>query len=55
MMVFIKDAADLRFVRYNKAGQSLLGYSQDHWSARTSTIYILRRSGILYGQRSRSS
>lgn len=29
IMVFIKDAADLRFVRYNKAGQSLLGYSQD--------------------------
>jgi len=29
IMVFINDAADLRFVRYNKAGQSLLGYSQD--------------------------
>jgi PAS domain S-box-containing protein len=29
IMVFIKDAADLRIVRYNKAGQSLLGYSQD--------------------------
>jgi PAS domain S-box-containing protein len=28
-MVFIKDAKDLRFVRHNKAGQELLGYSQE--------------------------
>ena len=28
-MVFIKDAADLRFVRFNKAGVDLLGYTRD--------------------------
>lgn len=28
-MVFVKDAADLRFVRMNRAGQDLLGYTQD--------------------------
>lgn len=28
-MVFIKDAADLRFVRFNRAGEELLGYSRD--------------------------
>ncbi len=28
-MVFVKDAAELRFVRINQAGQDLLGYSQD--------------------------
>jgi PAS domain-containing protein len=27
-MVFVKDAADLRFVRFNRAGQELLGYSR---------------------------
>jgi PAS domain S-box-containing protein len=27
-MIFVKDAADLRFVRFNRAGQELLGYSQ---------------------------
>lgn len=27
-MVFVKDAADLRFVRINKAGETLLGYSR---------------------------
>ncbi|OLP18047.1 hypothetical protein BST81_13525 [Leptolyngbya sp. 'hensonii'] len=28
-MIFVKDAADLRFVRFNKAGEELLGYSRD--------------------------
>ena len=28
-MVFVKDADDLRFVRFNKAGEDLLGYSRD--------------------------
>ncbi len=28
-MVFVKDAADLRFVRFNKAGEELTGYSRE--------------------------
>ena len=28
-MLFVKDAADLRFVRFNKAGEELLGYARD--------------------------
>ncbi len=28
-MIFVKDAEQLRFVRYNKAGETLLGYSRD--------------------------
>ena len=28
-MLFIKDATDLRFVRFNKAGEELLGYSRE--------------------------
>lgn len=28
-MIFVKDAKDLRFVRFNKAGQTLLGVTQD--------------------------
>lgn len=27
-MIFVKDASDLRFVRFNKAGERLLGYSR---------------------------
>jgi PAS domain S-box-containing protein len=29
IMLFVKDATDLRFVRFNKAGEELLGYSRD--------------------------
>lgn len=29
IMVFVKDARDLRFVRFNKAGEKLLGFSRD--------------------------
>ena len=28
-MIFVKDAKDLRFVRFNKAGEDLLGYSRE--------------------------
>lgn len=28
-MIFVKDAKDLRFLRFNKAGEELLGYSRD--------------------------
>jgi PAS domain S-box-containing protein len=28
-MIFVKEANDLRYVRYNKAGENLLGYSRD--------------------------
>ncbi len=28
-MIFVKDARDLRFVRFNKAGEELLGYSRE--------------------------
>jgi PAS domain S-box-containing protein len=28
-MIFVKDAADLRFVRFNRAGEELLGYTRD--------------------------
>jgi len=28
-MIFVKDAEELRFVRFNKAGEDLLGYSRD--------------------------
>ncbi|MFA4876868.1 MAG: PAS domain S-box protein [Methanoregula sp.] len=33
-MIFVKDARDLRFVRFNKAGEDLLGYSQEELSGK---------------------
>ena len=34
-MVFVKDAAELRFVRFNRAGEELLGISRDELIAKT--------------------
>ena len=34
-MVFVKDAAELRFVRFNRAGEDLLGISRDELIAKT--------------------
>jgi PAS domain-containing protein len=33
-MIFVKEAATLRFVRFNKAGEQLLGYRREDSSAR---------------------
>jgi len=33
-MIFVKDAATLRFVRFNKAGEQLLGYPREHFIGR---------------------
>ena len=33
-MIFVKDAATLRFVRFNKAGERLLGYPREHYIGR---------------------
>ena len=33
-MVFVKDATDLRFVRFNRAGEDLVGYSRDEMLGR---------------------
>jgi PAS domain S-box-containing protein len=35
-MVFVKDAKDLRFVRFNKAGEEILGYSRDELIGRSA-------------------
>ena len=33
-MVFVKDAENLRFVRFNKAGEEMLGYSRDELASK---------------------
>ena len=36
-MIFVKDAKDLRFVRFNKAGEKLLGRTHKDLSVKTTT------------------
>ena len=37
-MIFVKDAQDLRFVRFNRAGEELLGYKRDDSTGKTMLI-----------------
>jgi PAS domain S-box-containing protein len=41
-MIFIKDAADLRFVRFNRAGEELLGYSRDEMRGKNDYDFFPR-------------
>ncbi|MFA7061694.1 MAG: ATP-binding protein [Pedobacter sp.] len=43
-MIFVKDAEELRFVRFNKAGEELLGYSREELQGKNS--YDLFPQGI---------
>lgn len=57
-MVFVKDAKELRFVRFNKAGQELLGFSQedligrndyDLFSAEEADFFTSKDRAVLEG------
>ena len=37
LVIFVKDAKDLRFVRFNKAGEDLLGFSRDELLGKTDS------------------
>ena len=41
-MIFVKDARDLRFVRFNKAGEELLGYSRDQLLGRNDYDFFTK-------------
>jgi PAS domain S-box-containing protein len=46
-MVFVKDAKDLRFVLFNKAGEELLGYSQLDLIGKNDRIFSLKNKRII--------
>lgn len=57
-MVFVKDAATLRFVRFNRAGEKLLGYSReellgkndyDLFSKEQADVFVARDRAVLEG------
>ena len=52
-MLFVKDAKDLRFVRINKAGEDLLGYSRDELSGKSDYDFFPKEEADFFTARDR--
>jgi PAS domain S-box-containing protein len=53
-MVFVKDAKDLRFVRFNKVGQQLLGKSRDELVGKTDYDFFPKEEADAFTQKDRA-
>ena len=52
-MIFVKDAEDLRFVRFNKAGEELLGYSSDELIGKNDYDFFPKEEADLFTSKDR--
>jgi PAS domain S-box-containing protein len=54
-MVFVKDAADLRFVRFNRAGEQLLGYSRAEFLGKNDHDFFPRDQADFFTAKDREA
>jgi PAS domain S-box-containing protein len=52
-MVFVKDAEELRFIRFNRAGEQLLGYSREDLIGKSDRDLFPRQEAEFFVQRDR--
>jgi PAS domain S-box-containing protein len=52
-MVFVKEAQDLRFVQFNKAGEDLLGYSRRHLLGKNDYDFFPKEEADFFTQKDR--
>jgi len=53
IMIFVKDARDLRFVRFNQAGQELLGYSREELIGKNDYDFLPRQEADFFTAKDR--
>jgi PAS domain S-box-containing protein len=52
-MIFVKDAKDLRFVRFNQAGERLLGYSREEMIGKNDYDFFPKQEADFFTQKDR--
>lgn len=52
-MIFVKDARDLRFVRFNKAGEKLLGYTKEDLIGKTDYDFFSKEEADFFTAKDR--
>ncbi|MHB8091438.1 MAG: PAS domain S-box protein [Syntrophales bacterium] len=52
-MIFLKDARDLRFIRFNRAGEELLGYSRDDLLGKNDYDFFPKEQADFFAQKDR--
>ncbi len=53
-MIFVKDASELRFIRFNKAGEQLLGYSRDELLGKNDYDFFPKEQADFFVYRDRA-
>ena len=53
-MIFVKDARELRFVRFNRAGEELLGYSRDELLGRNDYDFFTAQEADFFTSKDRA-
>jgi PAS domain S-box-containing protein len=53
LMLFVKDAQDLRFVRFNKAGEDLLGYSRKDLIGKNDHDFFMKEQADFFTRKDR--
>ncbi len=54
-MIFVKDAQNLRYIRFNKAGEELLGYSKDELYGKSDYDFFPKKEAELFVQGDREA
>jgi len=52
-MIFVKDAKDLRFVRFNRAGEEMFGYSRNELIGKTIYDFLPQEQADIFAQQDR--
>lgn len=53
LMIFVKDASELRFVRFNKAGEDLLGFSHDEMIGKNDYDFFPKEEADFFVEKDR--